>query len=136
MPERVKSGQPGQSFLKAFNWVLNALPGEPEYSKWAKMSIPGHANLAEYKSGSKCGAPLWRRDLWGEYCPAFLRNAEKSEKERRDPARSIFETILSRKPFFKNLDFSKNVGFGNMPECQRGSKVAPRLLLHAPPCPP
>ena len=65
---------PGHSFLKAFNWVLNALPGVPEYSKWAKMSIPGHANLAEYKSGSKCGAPLWRRDLWGEYCPAFLRN--------------------------------------------------------------
>ncbi len=65
---------PGHSFLKAFNLVLNALPGVPEYSKWAKMSIPGHANLAEYKSGSKCVAPLWQRDLWGEYCPAFLRN--------------------------------------------------------------
>ncbi len=98
---------PGHSFLKAFNVVLNALPGVPECSKLTKVSIPGHANLAEYKSGSKCGAPLWQRDLWGESCPAFLRNAEKSEKDRRDPARSIFEMILSRKRFFKNLDFSK-----------------------------
>ncbi len=102
------------NLLKAFNVVFDALPGVPEYSKWAKMSIPGHANLAEYKSGSKCDAPLWRRDLWGESCPAFLRNVEKSEKDRRDPARSIFETILSRKRFFKNSGFFKNVGSGIM----------------------
>ncbi len=51
------------NLLKAFNVVIDALPGVPERSKYTKFSIPGHANLAEYKSGSKCGAPLWRRDL-------------------------------------------------------------------------
>ena len=104
------------------------------------MSIPGDANLAEYKSGSSCGAPLWQRALRGGMLPRqFSENATRREKTRRDPAKSILETLLGRRWCLKNL--VENVGSGNLAECQRGRApftttrppFAPRRFLHGGP---
>ncbi len=48
----------------------------------------------------------------------FSENATRREKSRRDPAKSIFETVLGRWWCLKN--FVENVGSGNLAECQRG----------------
>ncbi len=68
------------------------------------MRIPGHANLAECQRGSKSGAPLAKGYLGGIPPGIFEKYFLLA---RRDPAKSIVETVLSRKPFFKNLGFSK-----------------------------
>ncbi len=87
-----------------------------------EMRVPGHANLAECQRGSKGGAPLAKGHLGG-IPPGIIE--QYFLLARRDPATSIVETVLSRKPFFKHLGFSKNVGSGNIAECQRGPKAAP-----------
>ncbi len=68
---------PGHSSPKAFNLVLNALPGVPEDSKLAKMSIPGHANLAEYKRAVPKVAPIGDQigeQIGEQNSPGFLKN--------------------------------------------------------------
>ncbi len=69
-----------------------------------EMRVPGHANLAECQRGSKGGAPLAKGYLGGIPPGIFEKYFLLA---RRDPAKSIVETVLSRKPFFKNLGFSK-----------------------------
>ncbi len=98
--------------------------GAPLFGRilWGGMHVPGHANLAEYKSGSKGGAPLWRGDIWGGILSGIF--PEYILLARRDPARSIVETVLSRKPFLKNLVFSKMWDPGIW-QCARERQMTP-----------
>ena len=67
-----------------------------------ELQAEADANLAEYKSGSSCGAPLWLRDRRGGVVPRqFSENAARREKGRRGPAKSIFETVLGRLWYFQ-----------------------------------
>ncbi len=67
-------------------------------------------------------APLWRRGIWGEYRPAFLRYFLLA---RRDPAKSIVEIVLSRKPFLKNLGFAKMWDPGIWQSAREGQQWRP-----------
>ena len=51
---------------------------------------------------------------------------------RREPDRSIFQAVLSKKHFFHK---SRILGSGNLAECQRGPKVTLLLLPASPPSP-
>ena len=96
---------------------------------WGEMCVSGHANLAEYKSSSKCGAPLWPKGSLGGILSGIFEKYFRLMP--RDPAKSIFETILSRKRFFKNLDFSKMWD----PDIWQSSRAAP-FTTTRPPLPP
>ncbi len=50
----------------------------------------------------------------------FCENATRREKSRRDPAKSILETVLGR--WWCLAFFVENVGPGNVAECLRGSR--------------
>ncbi len=54
---------------------------------------------------------------------------------RRDPAKSIVETVLSQKQFFKNLDFSKIWDPGIWQSARQGPKWRP-VYDYTPPLPP
>ncbi len=96
---------------------------------WGEMCVSGHANLAEYKSSSKCGAPLWPKGSLGGILSGTFEKYFRLMP--RDPAKSIFETILSRKRFFKNLDFSKMWD----PDIWQSARAAP-FTTTRPPLPP
>ncbi len=55
---------------------------------------------------------------------------------RRDPAKSIVETVLSRNPFFKNLEFSKMWDPEIWQSAREGKKWRPVYYYTPPPCPP
>ena len=52
---------------------------------------------------------MWRPPLARGYLAGILPGIFEKYflLARRDPAKSIVETVLSREPFFKNLEFSK-----------------------------
>ena len=84
-----------------------------------EMRVPGHANLAECQRGSKGGAPLAKGYLGGIPPGIFEKYFLLA---RRDPAKSIVETVLSLKPFFKNLGFSKIWDPGIWQSAREGEK--------------
>ena len=98
-----------------------------------EMRVPGHANLAECQRGSKSGAPLAKGYLGGIPPGIFEKYFLLA---RRDPAKSIVETVLSRKPFFKNLEFSKMWDPEIWQSAREGKKWRPVYYYTPPPCPP
>ena len=120
--DAVKSSIPGDLI---FNLKKRARDWRP--SLW-EDSLGGNARSRTRKSRRvQKRLQLWRPPLAKGHLGGILPGIFEKYflLARRDPAKSIFETILSRKRFCKNLDFKKKMGFGDMAECQRGCKVAP-----------
>ncbi len=110
----------------------------------APLSLGGFFGVGNARSRTRKsrrvpeGLQRWRPPLAKGYLAGILSDIfeEYFLLARRDPAKSIVETVLSRKPFFKNLGFSKIWDPEIWQSAREGKKWRPVYYYTPPPPPP